>query len=137
MDKTSLLMPKYRFKSVLDVTPEDLRKMGAKAVGLDIDNTLAPDGTMKFITGAEAWIRTIQAAGFPIILISNATFLRVRPIAKRFSLPYVSLSMKPRTRGLRRAATRPGVELPEPPISGEQLFSNVTAANRHGAHAAV
>lgn len=133
MDKTSLLMPKYRFKSVLDVTPEDLRKMGAKAVGLDIDNTLAPDGTMKFITGAEAWIRTIQAAGLPIILISNATFLRVRPIAKRFSLPYVSLSMKPRTRGLRRAAKRLGVELPELAMLGDQLFSDVKAANRCGA----
>ena len=133
MDKTSLLMPKYRFKSVLDVTPEEMPKMGARAVGLGIDNTLAPDGTMKFIAGSKDWTRTIQAAGIPIILISNATFLRVRPIAKRFSLPDVSLSMKPRTRGLRRAAKRLGVELPELAMLGDQLFSDVKAANRCGA----
>ena len=33
MKHDALLMPKYRFRSVLDITPEDLRKMGAKAVG--------------------------------------------------------------------------------------------------------
>ncbi|HIU35463.1 MAG TPA: YqeG family HAD IIIA-type phosphatase [Candidatus Fimenecus excrementigallinarum] len=133
MDKTALLMPKYRFKSVLDVRPEDLRKMGARAVGLDIDNTLAPDGTMKFLAGAEQWVREIQAAGFPVILISNGTILRVAPIAKRFSLPYVSLSMKPRPRGLLRAAKRLGVPVTQLAMLGDQLFSDVLAANRCGA----
>ncbi len=133
MDKTALLMPKYRFKSVLDVRPEDLRKMGAKAVGLDIDNTLAPDGTMKFIAGAEKWVREIQAAGFPVILISNGTILRVGPIAKRFSLPFVALSMKPRPRGLLRAAKKLGVPVTQLAMLGDQLFSDVLAANRCGA----
>ena len=64
MKKNDVLMPRYRFKCVLDVTPADLQKMGAKAVGLDIDNTLAPDGTMKFIDGAKEWIDNIQDAGF-------------------------------------------------------------------------
>lgn len=133
MKDNSLLMPKYRFRSVLDITPADLQKMGAKAVGLDIDNTLAPDGTMKFIDGAEEWVQSIRAAGFPIMLISNGTILRVRPIAKRFALPYVSLSMKPFANGLRRAAKRMQVELPALAMLGDQLFSDVKAANRCGA----
>ncbi len=133
MKKNDLLMPRYRFKSVLDVTPADLQKMGAKAVGLDIDNTLAPDGTMKFIDGAKEWIDNIQDAGFPIMLISNGTILRVAPIAKKFGLPYVSLSMKPFTRGLLRAAKRMGVEITELAMLGDQLFSDIKAANRCGA----
>ena len=32
MDKKDLTMPRYRFRCVLDITPEDLHKMGAKAV---------------------------------------------------------------------------------------------------------
>lgn len=49
MNKKDLTMPRYRFRCVLDITPEDLKKMGAKAVGLDIDNTIAPDGTLNFV----------------------------------------------------------------------------------------
>lgn len=126
-------MPKYRFRSVLDITPEDLHKMGAKAVGLDIDNTLAPDGTLKFIDGAQEWIDSIRAAGFPITIISNGTIFRVGPIAKKFGLPFVSLSMKPYANGLHRAARRMHVDIRELAMLGDQLFSDVKAANRCGA----
>lgn len=133
MNEKDLLMPRYRFKSVLDVTPEDLRKMGAKAVGLDIDNTLAPDGTHKFIDGAQEWIDGIVAAGFPITIISNGTFFRVGPIAKKFGVPFVSLSRKPNTSGLLRAAKRMQVDISELAMLGDQLYSDIKAANRCGA----
>ena len=89
------LMPKYRFHSVLDVTPEDIRKMGARAIGLDIDNTIAPDGTFKFLKGVEHWLDTMRKAGIPVIIISNGTVFRVGPIAKKFGLPLLQ-SRSPR-----------------------------------------
>ena len=97
------LMPKYRFHSVLDVTPEDIRKMGARAIGLDIDNTIAPDGTFKFLKGVEHWLDTMRKAGIPVIIISNGTVFRVGPIAKKFGLPYVCVAAKPKPKGLLRA----------------------------------
>ncbi len=133
MKDIALLMPKYRFRSVLDITPDDLRKMGAKAVGLDIDNTIAPDGTLKFIDGAQEWIDSVRAAGFPVTIVSNGTIFRVGPIAKKFGLPFVSLSMKPYTNGLYRAAKRMRVDITELVMLGDQLFSDVKAANRCGA----
>ncbi len=133
MKDIALLMPKYRFRSVLDITPDDLRKMGAKAVGLDIDNTIAPDGTLKFIDGAQEWIDSVRAAGFPVTIVSNGTIFRVGPIAKKFGLPFVSLSMKPYTNGLYRAAKRMRVDITELAMLGDQLFSDVKAANRCGA----
>ena len=66
MKRTELLMPKYRFRAVIDITADDLRKMGAKAVGLDIDNTIAPDGTMNFTEGIREWIESITESGFII-----------------------------------------------------------------------
>lgn len=132
--KELVTMPKYRFKCILDVTPEDLRKMGAKAVGLDIDNTIAPDGTMKFIDGIREWIKTITDAGYPITLISNGTFIRVIPISRYLGgLPYVHLSLKPFPFGLRKAAKRMGVDITELAMLGDQLFSDVKAANLCGA----
>lgn len=133
MDKYRLTMPKYRFKSVLDITPEDIQKMGARAIGLDIDNTIAPDGTFNFLEGVEKWFQTMRAAGIPIMLISNGTIFRVGPISKKFGLPYVSLSCKPFSHGLKKAAKKMGVPVSQMAMLGDQLFSDVKAANRCGA----
>ena len=107
--------------------------MGAKAVGLDIDNTLAPDGTFNFVEGVHEWIDKIQKAGFPITVISNGTFIRVIPISKYLgNLPYVHLSCKPLSCGLKKAAKRMGVEISELAMIGDQLFTDVLAARRLG-----
>ncbi len=134
MDKKDLLMPKYRFATLLDVTPGDLRKMGAKAVGLDIDNVIAPDGTFRYLEGVREWVDGILAAGFPITLISNGTLMRVLPVVKYLGgLPFIHLSRKPSPRSLLKAAKRMGVEINELAMLGDQLFSDVKAANRCGA----
>lgn len=134
MTKDEILMPRYRFKCILDVTPEDLHKMGAKAVGLDIDNTIAPDGTMKFIEGIREWVKMISDAGFPIMIISNGTFIRVIPISKYLGgLPYIHLSFKPFPYSLRKAAKRMNVDITELAMLGDQIFSDIKAANLCGA----
>lgn len=134
MKRKDFLMPKYRFKCVLDITADDLKKMGAKAVGLDIDNTVAPDGTFKYVDGIREWVKKIQDAGFPIIIISNGTLMRVVPISKYLGgLPYVHLSRKPSPNGLKKAAKRMGVDITELAMVGDQLFSDIEAANRCGA----
>ena len=127
------LMPKYRFHSVLDVTPEDIRKMGARAIGLDIDNTIAPDGTFKFLKGVEHWLDTMRKAGIPVIIISNGTVFRVGPIAKKFGLPYVCVAAKPKPKGLLRAAAKLGVPIEKLAMLGDQIFSDIKAATRCGA----
>lgn len=126
-------MPKYRFHSVLDVTPEDIRKMGARAIGLDIDNTIAPDGTFKFLKGVEHWLDTMRKAGIPVIIISNGTVFRAGPIAKKFGLPYVCVAAKPKPKGLLRAAAKLGVPIEKLAMLGDQIFSDIKAANRCGA----
>ena len=134
MKNEALLIPKYRFRCVLDITPEDIRKMGAKAIGLDIDNTIAPDGTFRYIDGIREWIKTIQDAGIKITLITNGTLIRVIPISKYLgSLPYIHLSMKPFPHSLIKAAKRMNVDISEMAMIGDQLFSDIKAANKCGA----
>ena len=134
MTDNRILMPRYRFRTLTDITPDDLRKMGAKAVGLDIDNVIAPDGTFRYLEGVREWVDGILAAGFPITLISNGTLIRVVPVSKYLGgLPFVHLSCKPHPRALLTAAKRMGVEINELAMLGDQLFSDVKAANRCGA----
>lgn len=126
-------MPQYRFKTVLDITPDDLHAMGAKAVGLDIDNTIVFDGTMHFLEGVELWIQSIQNAGFPVTIISNAMHLRVHLVAKKVGLPYLAMAKKPRGHKLVKAAAKMGVPVSALAMVGDQLFSDMQAANACGA----
>lgn len=133
MDKKDLLMPRYRFRCILDVTPDDLKNMGAKAVGLDIDNVIAPDGTFRYIDGIKDWVKKILDAGYPITLISNGTLMRVMPVVKYLDLPFIHLSKKPSPRALIKAAKRMNIDITSLAMLGDQLFSDIKAANRCGA----
>lgn len=134
MKDKEILMPKYRFKCITDITPEDLNKMGAKAVGLDIDNTIAPDGKFRYVDGIREWVKKIESAGFPITLISNGTLIRVVPVSKYLGgIPFIHLSLKPHPRSLFKAAKRMNVDISELAMLGDQIFSDIKAANSCGA----
>ncbi|MGN0569912.1 MAG: YqeG family HAD IIIA-type phosphatase [Candidatus Fimenecus sp.] len=126
-------MPRYRFKSVLDITPDDLQKMGAKAVALDIDNTICNDGKDNCIEGLESWISKIQGAGIKMMIISNAIEPRPGKIAKSLGLPYLCFAKKPLSYKLRRGAKMMGVDISEMAMVGDQLFADIKAANSCGA----
>ena len=126
-------MPKYRFKSVLDISVEDLHKMGAKAVSLDIDNTICNDGSTICIDGLEAWLDTIKNAGIKIMIISNAIPRRPKILSKRLNLPYLASAKKPKPDKLLMGAEMMGVDVTEMAMVGDQIFADIMAANACGA----
>ena len=128
------LMPKYRFHSVLDVTPEDIRKMGARAIGLDIDNTIAPDGTFKFLKGVEHWLDTMRKAGIPVIIISNGTVFRVGPIAKKVRPAVCLRCCKAEAQGALKSCRKARRADREARYARRSdFFADIKAANRCGA----
>lgn len=134
MKENSLLIPKYRFGHLTEITPDDLKKMGAKGIGLDIDNVITPDGTYNYTHGVREWIKKINEAGFPITIISNGIRPRVRNVSEYLdNLPYLHLSRKPNPRNLIKAAKKMGIDISELAMLGDQLFSDIKAANRCGA----
>lgn len=126
-------MPKYRFKSVLDITAEDFKKMGAEAVALDIDNTICNDGKDNCIDGLEDWLKEIQGSGIKVMIISNAIPPRPVKIAQKLSLPCLCYAKKPLSYKLRKGAKMMGVEINRLAMVGDQLFADVKAANGCGA----
>lgn len=126
-------MPKYRYKSVLDIKVEDLQKMGAKAVALDIDNTICNDGKQNCIEGLEEWIANVQNADIRVMILSNAMPRRPKNIAKRLGLPYLSMARKPKSHKLVKAAEMMNINISELAMVGDQLFADVMAANDCGA----
>lgn len=126
-------MPRFRFKSVLDITIEDLHKMGAKAIALDIDNTICNDGKENYIDGLEEWIAKTQDAGIKIMIISNAIGKRPRRVAEKLGLAHLSFARKPKAHKLLVGAKLMGVKISEMAMVGDQIFADIMAANRCGA----
>ncbi len=126
-------MPKYRYKSVLDISIEDLQNMGAKAVALDIDNTICNDGKENCIQGLEEWIKTTQDAGISVMILSNAMPRRPRNLSKRLGIPYLCMARKPKAHKLIKAAQMMNIETHQLAMVGDQLFADVMAANACGA----
>ena len=126
-------MPKYRYKSVLDISVEDLHKMGAKAVALDIDNTICNDGKENCIDGLEDWIANVQNASIRVMILSNAMPRRPKNLSKRLGIPYISMARKPKSHKLIKAANMMGVKIQELAMVGDQLFADIQAANDCGA----
>lgn len=129
----ALYLPRLRFHSVLDVTPEDIFSLGAKAVALDIDNTICPDGKFICIRGVKKWLKTFADAGIPVTAVSNCTLPRMLPFYFFLRLPFVHLARKPETRALIKAARKMGVDISGLAMIGDGLFKDVLAANRCGA----
>ena len=126
-------MPRYRFKSVLDITIEDLHKMGAKAVALDIDNTICNDGSTNCVEGLEAWLDAIKNEGIKIMIISNAIPRRPKILSKRLNLPYLASAKKPKPDKLLLGAEIMEVKIHEMAMIGDQIFADIQAANACGA----
>ena len=126
-------MPKYRYKSVLDISVDDLNKMGAKAVALDIDNTICNDGKTKCIAGLELWLEKVQNSGIKVMIISNAMPRRPKIVSKALGLPFIANAKKPKSHTLIQGAEMMGVKTSELAMVGDQIFADVMAANNCGA----
>ncbi|MBR0509940.1 MAG: YqeG family HAD IIIA-type phosphatase [Clostridia bacterium] len=127
------LKPQYIYDKISDITPAALKAMGAKAVALDIDNTLAYDSTLRIFEDVPAWVGQIRQAGFGVVILSNTYYLRARRIAKQLGgLPYYYDANKPEKSGFLRAAARCGVKPGELAMIGDQLFTDIRGANGAG-----
>ena len=129
-------MPKYRFRSVCDITAEFLEQKGIKGLLLDIDNTLIYDETLTPLPGVKEWVKHMQGAGIPMAIVSNAIAPRVYVTAKRLSISnYIYSAKKPKPDGLYRAAEKLGLPINSLAMVGDQLKTDIFSANAAGATA--
>ncbi len=129
----SIYIPDYLFHSVLDISPEDLISRGIKLVAVDADNTLVYDNTIDFIDGAKDWVKKIRESGLEIAVVSNASPNRAKKISGHLGIKTYGACFKPSPRGILRAAKDFNVKPSEIAMIGDQISSDIVAANRSGA----
>ncbi|MEM0512004.1 YqeG family HAD IIIA-type phosphatase [Limosilactobacillus fermentum] len=124
--------PTWMVNSIYHVCPAELKEAGIRAVFSDLDNTLItwnnPNGTKEL----KDWMTSLKEAGIPLIVISNNSHRRVERAVSPLNLPFVSRALKPLSFGITRARTRLGLEASEVVMVGDQLLTDIAAANVAG-----
>ena len=128
----SLLIPTLMRERITDITPEDLRSMGAVGVLLDVDNTLTTHYNPDLPEDIAVWLAAMEAEGFRFTLVSNAKRRRVEPFAAKLGMSCTWLAGKPLPFGYWKAARRLGLSRKECAAVGDQIFTDTLGARLAG-----
>ena len=127
-------LPQFFYESITDITPGDIFRMGGTAVGIDLDNTTVYDSTLRLFPGVKEWLKDIQSAGLPVVIVTNTYTVRAKLIAKKMGgLPYIANANKPDISGFRKAVGITNTDISGFVMIGDQLFTDVQGANNAGA----
>jgi HAD superfamily phosphatase (TIGR01668 family) len=127
-----ILMPSAYVARITDITPLLLHKLNVEAVLLDVDNTLAEDGSQEPFPGSIEWAKKIREDGFKLLIISNNCSSRVAPFAALYGLPFCSMAMKPLPGAYLHAARKLKVQRERTVVVGDQIFTDILGANLSG-----
>ena len=124
-----LIRPLRRVSSVLDISLEELWHDGYRAIIIDLDNTLVGYRLREPAAEVVAWVRSAQARGFSLAIVSNNVRAWVSSIATFLGIvTYVSDAFKPLPFGLFRAVRHLRVSRKETIVVGDQVFTDVLGA---------
>ncbi|WP_018467797.1 YqeG family HAD IIIA-type phosphatase [Calidithermus timidus] len=129
-----MLRPKAQLSSVLEITPQWLKTRGIKGLLLDLDNTLVP---YKFKGEPPeelvAWVKSLEAAGIRVFLVSNAQHKRLRAWSAKLGVEGIGLAGKPWF-GIRKGLKRLGLSPSQVAMVGDQVFTDVLGGNLAGVY---
>jgi len=124
-------IPKYSFTALTDISPDFLSELGIKFLMLDLDNTIATYDE-KIPTGAIAdWILSIREVGIEMYIVSNSLRKkRVGAFSEALDIKAILNAHKPSPNGVYAAMAETGHLPDQSALIGDQIFTDVLAANR-------
>lgn len=126
--------PDFTFDALTDITPEDIREMGAKAVAVDLDGTATYVGSFNISARVRTWAYMMRSAGIPVIIVSNTLTFRAVHLSKKMgNVPFVGFALKPDDRALRMASEKLGIDKEHIAMIGDKISTDIMAAKTSGA----
>ncbi len=127
------LVPDYAFAELTHISPTFLREKGITLLLLDLDNTIAPYSLDTPTAEVRLWAQECRLMGIALFIVSNNRSAdRARRFAEALDISFVHRSRKPSRRGLIRAMEIMGKEPKDCALVGDQIYTDVLAANRSG-----
>ena len=124
---------KYMFHKVNDITPEVCKELGLEGILFDLDNTTVKDATLTTVPGAIAWVTVLKEAGIKVAMVTNTPHIRALWFSRTFGVKFHAYAKKPLPLGLIRMSRKLKVPIEKIGMVGDQVFTDVAAANRCGA----
>ena len=111
-----------------------MRHIGVKVLLLDADNTISPWGSNEIDPAVVEWVETAKSAGFAVLIASNNSLGRVRPLCDKLGIGALSSAGKPLPFRLKKAVRSLGFEPKQCAMIGDQVLTDVIAGNLAGMH---
>ncbi len=130
----SILSPKRYLARVESIDLDALYASGKRAIMLDRDNTLVPRDRTTAPDSVKEWIAAAHAKGFSLYLVSNNWHRdHVERSARELNIDdTICFACKPLPFALHAAMRSMGVAPEEAVMVGDQLYTDVWAANFAG-----
>lgn len=130
----SILSPKRYLARVELIDLDGLHAAGKRAIMLDRDNTLVPRDRTTAPESVVAWIESAHKLGFSLYLVSNNWHRdHVERSARELGIDgTICFACKPLPFALHKAMRTMGVAPEEAVLIGDQLYTDVWAANFAG-----
>ncbi|MDR4948666.1 YqeG family HAD IIIA-type phosphatase [Neobacillus cucumis] len=127
-------LPNEHVKSILDISPEELKAKGVKGIITDLDNTLVewdrPSATPQLIK----WFDEVKKQNIQVTIVSNNNEARVKFFSDPLKIPFIYRAKKPMSAAFHRAVKQMGIKKEEAVVIGDQLLTDVLGGNRGGFH---
>lgn len=132
--KNSLFLPNYIASSVLELKPEELKRLGITHLVFDIDETVVPKKYNQLTDEYIGFLQALEKKEF-IILIGSNTRRDLGEITKHLSadiVPPSRTAFKPLKRYFKQVIETADVPPKQIAMVGDKLLNDVIGANRVG-----
>lgn len=128
----TLLVPDQMVQSIYDISLQQLKDAGIKAIITDLDNTIVPCHSSEIAQTLLCWVDEVRGMGINMAIVSNNTFTRVQRLSDQLGVIFVSKALKPKRGAFRHIASHFQVSPAEVAVVGDQLLTDVLGGNRMG-----
>ena len=128
-----VFIPQYAFREITDISREFLEQLGLRFIILDLDNTIAeykeptpPENVIK-------WAEGLKSQGVELFIVSNSKRKeRVESFGHALGISVTMKARKPSPEGIVQAINTAGFSAENSALIGDQVFTDMIAANRSG-----
>lgn len=126
------IYPKLYLENATKITEDIINENNIKGIILDVDNTLIYYNK-ELLKDVDIWCQNLAQKGIKFCIVSNSNKKeKVRMVAEKLGIPYISFAMKPLKKGLIKAKNIMGLQCENIAVVGDQIFTDVIGANRSG-----
>lgn len=122
--------PTKKFDRIFDIPLEFLEENDIKLVLLDLDNTLSPWHNYFACEKTKKWVSQVRQKQIEALILTNGSGKNAASLAKELGICIVGNAKKPFCKQIKKCLASKNVLAEQTLIVGDQLFTDILAANR-------